>query len=63
MAKRAYTLRDIPDDVFKIVQKEQSEIKQKRRINIWSFESTIYKMLKDYDRCRKETTTFKPEPI
>lgn len=63
MSKRAYTLRDIPDDVFSMVQKEQSEIKRKKRINLWSFESTIYKMLRDYNKCRKENVDFKPEPV
>lgn len=63
MAKRAYTLRDIPDDVFRIVQKEQGEIKQKKKINLWSFESTIYKMIRDYNKCRKESPDFKPEPV
>lgn len=58
----SYTLKSIPKDVFKIVQKEQSEIKEKKGTNSFSFERTIYKMIKDYDRCRKEVN-FKPEPV
>lgn len=59
MAK-SYTLRSIPLDVFRIVQKEQLEIRVRRGTNQFSFESTIYKMLKDYDRCRKDVK-FKPD--
>ena len=62
MAK-TYMLKQIPEDVFKIVQQEQNGIKEKRGTNSFSFESTIYKMIRDYERCRKETKTFKPEPI
>jgi hypothetical protein len=62
MAK-THTLRNIPPDVFEIVQKEQSEIKLKRKTNSFSFECTIYKMLRDYDKCRKESKDFKPEPV
>lgn len=62
MAK-TYTLRDIPADVFEIVHKEQSEIKLKRKTNSFSFECTIYKMIRDYNRCRKESKDFKPEPV
>lgn len=61
MAK-SYTLKQIPNDVFKIILKEQNQIKEKNGIGKYSFESTIYKMIKDYDRCRNESN-FKPEPI
>lgn len=56
---RTYTLKEIPADVFKIVQKEQNQIKEKKGTGKFSFESTLYKMIKDYDRCRKESN-FKP---
>lgn len=62
MAK-TYMLKNIPEEVFKIVQKEQNDIKEQRGTNSFSFESTVYKMLRDYERCRKETKTFKPEPV
>lgn len=61
MAKTC-TLREIPPDVFKIVQKEQQEIKARKGTNQFSFESTIYKMIKDYDKCRKDVR-FKPEEV
>lgn len=59
MAK-TYLLKNIPKDVFKIVQREQGEIKEARGTNSFSFESTLYKMIKDYDRCRK-SNNFKPD--
>lgn len=60
---KSHTLRSIPADVFRIVQKEQSEIKQKKGTNSFSFECTIYKMIRDYDKCRKESKDFKPEEV
>lgn len=56
-------LKNIPPDVYQIVQKEQSEIKIKKKTNSFSFESTIYKMLRDYNKCRISNPDFKPEPV
>lgn len=61
MAK-TYTLKQIPKDVFRIVQKEQNLIKERKGTGIFSFESTVYKMLRDYDKCRKDIN-FKPEEL
>jgi hypothetical protein len=61
MAK-TYLLKDIPKDVFRIVQKEQGVVKEAKGTNSFSFESTIYKMIRDYDKCRKNNN-FKPEPV
>ena len=55
----SYLLKKIPKDVFKFVQKEQSVIKEEKGTNSFSFESTIYKMLRDYKKCREENN-FKP---
>lgn len=63
MAASSYTLKEIPEDVYNLVLAEQSEIKKKKRINQFSFESTIYKMIRDYCKCRKESPDFKPEPV
>lgn len=60
---KTHTLKKIPPDVYRILQREQADIKINRRSNTFSLESTIYKMIRDYERCRKETKTFKPEPI
>lgn len=62
MAK-TYTLRSIPPDVYDIVLKEQNEIKQKKKTNSFSFECTLYKMIRDYEKCRLVSKDFKPEPI
>lgn len=59
---RTYTLKQIPTDVFKIVQKEQNQIKEKNGIGKFSFESALYKMIRDYDKCRKESN-FKPAEL
>lgn len=60
MAK-AHLLRNMPDDVLKIIQREQAAVKQKKKINSYSFGSTIYKMLRDYDKCRAVSPDFKPD--
>jgi hypothetical protein len=60
---KSHTLKSIPPEIYRIIQREQADIKINRRSNTFSFECTIYKMLRDYDRCRKETKTFKPEPV
>jgi len=59
MAK-SITLKSIPPEIYRIVQREQSLIKEKKGIGKFSLESTFYKMIRDYDRCRKESN-FKPE--
>lgn len=63
MATTSYTLKAIPEDVYKIVQKEQTDIKMKKGTNLFSFESTIYKMLREYNRCKQQNPDFKPEPV
>lgn len=60
MASTSYTLKAIPEDVYKMVQREQAEIKEKRGTGMFSLESTIYKMLRDYNRCREVSKEFKP---
>lgn len=59
---KSHTLRNIPADVYRVVQKEQSEIKQKKGTNMFSFECTIYKMIRDYNKCRQTSPEFKPDP-
>lgn len=48
------TLRNIPDDVFQILLTEQKEEKEKRRIGMYGIEQTIYKIIRDYERCKRE---------
>jgi len=54
-----YGLKNIPADLYRFIRDEQDRIKKERGTNKYSFESTIYKMLRDYKRCREETN-FKP---
>lgn len=53
-------LVNIPADVFKLVIQEQSKIKESKGTKQWSFERTVYKMIRDYDKCRN-INNFKPE--
>lgn len=60
---KSHTLKSIPADVYRIIQREQSEIKIKKGTNSFSFECTIYKMIRDYNKCRASNPDFKPDPI
>lgn len=51
-------LRNIPEDVYKEIIKEQSRIKLDMGRSL-SLDRTIVKMLKDYKKC-KEQNNFKP---
>lgn len=51
---KAYTLTRIPKDVFDLVIDEQEKIKKKKGTNQFSFESTLYNMIRDLKRCRDE---------
>lgn len=50
---KALTLRKIPEDVAKIVLEQQKEEKLRRKQGMFGFEQTIYKIIRDYERCRK----------
>lgn len=60
---KSHTLKSIPADVYRIVQREQADIKISRGTNSFSFECTIYKMIRDYERCRRENKAFKPQLV
>lgn len=53
MAK-SMTLRNIPKDVFKILLDEQKEEKVRRGKGMYGIEQTIYKIVRDYERCKRE---------
>lgn len=55
-----YGLKKIPADLYRFIREEQDRIKREHGTNKYSFESTIYKMLRDYKRCREENKDFKP---
>jgi len=50
---RGLKLRNIPDDVFKILLIEQSKEKIAKNKGVFGIEQTIYKIVRDYERCRK----------
>lgn len=53
-------LKNVPKEVIRLILEEQTRIKEVRDTRQYSMESTIYKMIKDYDKCRK-ANNFKPE--
>lgn len=57
----SYTLKEIPPDVYQFVQQQQSKIKEKKGTNQFSFECTVYKMLRDLKRCQESNPDFKPD--
>lgn len=62
MAK-AYLLRNMPDDVLRMIQQEQAAVKEKKKTNSYSFASAMYKMLRDYKKCQDKNPDFKPDPV
>lgn len=46
-------LKAIPDDVRSILLEEQGKIKKQKGTGMYSLESTIYYLLRDYARCLK----------
>lgn len=53
-------LKNVPKEVIRLILEEQARIKEVRDTRQYSMELTIYKMIKDYDKCRK-SNNFKPE--
>lgn len=57
---RSLVLRNIPDDVFKILLTEQHKEKLKTNKGVFGIERTIYKIIKDWERCKQgEENKFK----
>jgi hypothetical protein len=54
MAATSITLRGIPEDVYKIIIKEQGRIKHERAIGMFGIEQTIYSIVREWKRCREE---------
>jgi len=49
----SYNLKRIPSDIFKFVLEEQNKIKEEKGTNQFSFECTIYKMLREFKNLRE----------
>lgn len=58
---KALTLRRIPEDVFKILLCEQHREKLNKHKGQFGLEQTIYKIVRDYERCRKAEELNKPK--
>jgi hypothetical protein len=46
-------LKDIPTEVNKIILDEQTRAKKEKGTNQYSIESTIYKIIREYQRCKE----------
>ncbi len=55
----SYLLSKIPDDIRQFLIKEQAKHKLNTGLTQFSLEQTMYKLLRDYIRCREENN-FKP---
>ena len=47
----SYLLKAIPADIYKIILKEQNKIKEEKNKSVYSIESTIYYIIKEFDKC------------
>jgi len=56
---RKYHLTKLPDDIRQFLIKEQAKHKMSTGMSQFSLEQTIYKLLREYQRCKTETN-FKP---
>jgi hypothetical protein len=45
-----YPLKNIPDDVYKILWREQAKLKAKKGLKQFSLSSTVYYIVKEFDR-------------
>lgn len=48
-----YPLKNIPEDVYKILWREQAKLKAKKGLRQFSLSSTIYHIIKEYDKSLK----------
>ena len=47
---KSYGLKKIPSDIYKFIYSEQDRLKKQRCTNKFSFETTIYNLLRDHPR-------------
>lgn len=51
---KSFTLRRIPPDIFQILLIEQHKEKLNKNKGQFGFEQTIYKIIREFERCRKQ---------
>lgn len=49
----AITLKEVPEDVLKIILLTQADIKSGRGVGQFSMEKTIYKIVREYDKMKQ----------
>ncbi len=49
---KTYSFRNFPQEVFKIVLKEQLKLKLAKGMHV-SVESTIYSIIREWERCKE----------
>jgi hypothetical protein len=47
-----FSFREMPADVYKIILKQQGNIKASRGSSQYSMEQTIYHIIRDWQKCR-----------
>jgi len=52
-------LKNVPEPVRKIIVREQSKQKEKIGSNMFGLEQTIYKIIQEWEKCRKDLPTEK----
>ncbi len=53
MICKTYLLRNIPQDIFKFILKEQNRIKEHKGVSQYSLEQTVYGLLRESDKYKK----------
>lgn len=53
MILKKYLLRNIPEDIFKFILREQNKIKEHKGISQYSLEQTVYGILRESEKYKK----------
>lgn len=51
---KVYPLKNMPSDIYKMLIEEQKEAKLEKMSSQYSLEQTIYRIIRKWDRCKKE---------
>lgn len=53
--KKTYSFREgMPDEVYAIIIREQNILKAKKRTTVYSIERTIYEIIRNFDKLKKQ---------
>lgn len=56
MAK-SILLKEVPPDVFCILQQEQTKLKKQKGVKVFGIEATLYSLLREFKRCEEKEKT------